>query len=48
MRFAERIHAKNRGALLSMGEPLAMGDELGTPRGVPVKGKGGAWMSDDN
>ena len=37
---------ENRGALLSNGEPLGKGDEPGTPRGMPVKGKGGAWMSD--
>ena len=30
--------AKNRGALLSKGEPLGKGDEPGTPRGVPVEG----------
>ena len=40
--------AKNRGALLSKGEPLGKGDEPGTPRGVPVEGKGGAWMSDNS
>ena len=40
--------AKNRGTLLSKGEALGMGDKPGTPRGVPVKGKGGAWMSDNS
>ena len=42
----ERIPTKNRGALLSKGELRGKGDEPGTPRGVPVKGKGEAWMSD--
>ena len=36
--------AKNRGALLSKGEPLGKGGEPGTPRGVPVKGNGGSWI----
>ena len=40
--------AKNRGALLSKGEPQGKGGEPGTPRGVPVKGNGGAWMSDNS
>ena len=47
MRFTERIATKNRGALLTKGEPLGKGNEPGTPRGVPVKGKGGAWMFDN-
>ena len=35
-----------RGALLFKGGALGKGDEPGTPRGVPVKGKDGTWMSD--
>ena len=41
-------HANNRGTSLSKGEPLGMGDEPGTPRGVPVKGKCGAWRYDNS
>ena len=43
----ERITTKIRGALLSKGGPLSKGDEPGTPRGVPITGKGEAWMSDN-
>ena len=44
MRLAERIARKIVGALLSKGEPLGKGGDPGTPRGVPVKSNGGAWI----
>ena len=40
--------ANTRGALLSKGEPLGKGNEPGTLRGVSVKGKAEAWMSDNS
>ena len=40
----EASQRKERETLLSKGEPLGKSDEPGTPRGVPVKGKGKAWM----
>ena len=38
------LRRKERGGLLSKGELLGKGDEPETQRGVPVKGKGEAWM----